>query len=71
MISDAVRKEALPALSLAAVELIEDRHDELVMTMPDDPEVQRQRMHLLRCLGADLMALGEAGLVLVQNRVDD
>lgn len=68
MVSDEVRKQGLAALSIAAAELIEDHHDELVTIIPADRTIQRERMQRLRSLGADLLALGEAGLVLLEDR---
>lgn len=68
MISDEVRREGLAALSVAAAELIEDSHDRLVTTLPDDPEVQCHGMERLRRLGQEVVALGEAGLVLLESR---
>lgn len=68
MVSDEVIRDGLAALSVAAAELVEDHHDELVSRFPDDPEVQRERMHRLRRLGSDLLALAEAGRVLLDGR---
>jgi hypothetical protein len=67
MASEDVRKEGLAALCVAAVELIEDRHDELASILPDDPQIERNRMRRLRRLGTDLKVLGEAGLVLLNE----
>ena len=71
MSSDKNRRERVAALSVAAAELIEDHHDELVLKMPRDPEFQRARMRRLRRLGADLLVLGQAGLVLLRNNGSD
>lgn len=71
MVSQAIRTEGLVALSIAAAELIEDHHDELVSMVPEDPGIQGERMQRLRRLGLDLRALGEAGLALLENRVSD
>lgn len=67
MVSDEVIEDGLAALSVAAAELIEDLHDELVMILPRDPQARRARLRRLRKLGAELLALGEAGLVLLHE----
>lgn len=67
MVSDEIRRDGLAALSIAAVELIEDHHSELVTGLSEDRTAQRERMQRLRRLGADLLALGEAGLVLIND----
>lgn len=67
MISDEVRRDGLAALSVAAAELIEDHHNELVTILPDDPKSQFRLMQRLRRLGTDLTALAEAGFVLVED----
>lgn len=71
MVSEEVKREGWAALRLAAVELIEDHHDELVMTMPEYRGVQQESAERLRRLGADLLALGEAGLVLLEHRAGE
>ena len=38
MASDELSRNGLAALSVAAAELLEDHHDELVTTMPDDTQ---------------------------------
>jgi hypothetical protein len=70
MIGDEVMTSGLAALSVAAAELIEDHHDELVTTLPESPAAQRVRMERLRQLGADLQALAEGGLVLLRPGAD-
>lgn len=67
MVSDEVVKDGLAALSVAAAELVEDHHEELVTILPASVEVGTARMERLQELGADLMALGEAGLVLLKH----
>lgn len=67
MVSDEVIEDGLAALSVAAAELIEDHHDELVTILPRDLQARRARIQRLRKLGADLLALGEAGMVLLQK----
>lgn len=69
MASDEIKRDGLAALSLAAVERIEDHHDELVTSIPNDREAQRARMLRLLQLGSDLLALGKAGLVLLNEPV--
>lgn len=68
MVSDEVIEDGLAALSVAAAALLEDLHDELVTILPRDAHAKIARMQRLRNLGADLLALGEAGLVLVDHR---
>lgn len=65
MASEEIKRDGLAALSLAAVERIEDHHDELVTMISKDREAQRDRMLRLCQLGTDLLALGKAGLVLL------
>lgn len=60
-----VRSEGLAALSVAAAELLGDHHDEFVTIVADDSVLQRERMLRLRKLGKDLVARGDAGLVLI------
>lgn len=69
MVSDEIKRDGLTALTLAAVELIEGHHDELVTIIPNDQEAQRDRFLRLRQLGTDLLALGKAGLVLLNEPV--
>lgn len=70
MVGDEVIQNGLAALSAAAAELIEDHHDELVTMLPRDPQARLERMQRLRKLGADLLALGEAGLVFLADGSD-
>lgn len=67
MVSDQIKRDGLAALSFAAVELIEDHHDELVTTIPADPQAQRDRMRRLGHLGTALLALSKAALVLLDE----
>lgn len=62
-----IKRDGLAALSVPAVELIEDDHDELATTIPDDPQAQRDRMRRIGHLGTPLLALREAGLALLKE----
>lgn len=67
MIDDEVMTSGLAALSVAAAELIEDHHDELVTVLPDATAGRRALMERLGRLGADLQTLAAAGSVLLRS----
>ena len=67
MISDEVADNGLEALSVAAVMLMEDVGEGLIMIQPDI-EVGGDLGTALVALAADLSALGEAATVLARHR---
>ena len=67
MIDEGVVTAGLSALFVAAAELIEDHHDELVMLLPQSASEKHLRVERLQKLGADLQALGMAGSVLLTS----
>lgn len=67
MIGEEVSTAGLSALFVAAAELIEDHHDELVSVLPQSAAERKMRVERLRQLGSNLQALADAGSVLISS----